>query len=125
MKFDKADTTFSKYIRYRDNWTCQRCHKRHPENSQGLHCSHYFGRAKEGTRYDPDNCDALCFGCHQEWGSNDKESYRNFKIKQLGINVFKLLEIKAFTYHKKDRKMSYIIAKLLLKNELSKYDKRI
>lgn len=122
MKLDKADVVFSQYIRLRDK-KCVRCGSRVEFNDKGLpvshQASHYFGRSKEGTRFDPQNVDTLCWGCHRIWGSDDKEAYRNFKIKQLGENGFKMLEVRAFTYCKKDRKMSYLIAKALW-NTISK-----
>lgn len=111
LKLDKADQVFSRYIRTRDGWTCQRCHRQHEEGSQGLHNSHYFGRARESTRFDPENCDALCYGCHQLWGSTDREAYRVFKIRQLGEKSFDRLTLRANTYQKKDRKLAYLIWK--------------
>ena len=116
MKLDKADIAFSRYIRLRDK-RCIRCNRRGrgKEGIEGLQCSHYFGRVNESVRFSPANCDTLCFGCHQEWGSNDREAYREFKIKQLGEEGFKLLQLEKNTYKKKDRKMAYIIAKELLK----------
>ena|SRR3990167_9602660 len=116
IKIDKADQLFSKYIRTRDNWTCQRCKKNYEDNPGGLHCSHYFGRAKESTRFDPENCDALCYGCHQYWGSTDREGYRNFKIIQLGDAYWKRLMLRANSFKKKDRKMEAIIWKKALES---------
>jgi len=115
IKRDPADIAFSKYIRTRDKWTCQRCGKQYPPNSQGLHCSHYFGRGKESTRFHPDNCDALCYGCHQVWGSRDREAYREFKVKQLGEAGFEALRLTSETLVKKDRKAALIYARELLK----------
>ena len=116
IKIDKADKAFSTYIRTRDKWTCQRCGtKYHEGHTKGLENSHFFGRARENTRFDPENCDALCTGCHFHWGAY-KEGYRAFKIKQLGEKGFQLLTLRASIYKKKDRKMSYLIAKQLLKD---------
>lgn len=116
IKLDKADSAFSEYIRRRDG-RCMRCNRvgEGEKRINGLQCSHYFGRSRESTRFDTENCDALCFGCHQYWGSTNKEDYRNFKIKQLSEQGFKLLEIRANQYCKKDRKLSLICAKELLK----------
>ena len=69
IKRTKWDVMFSNYIRYRDNWTCQRCKKQYIEKSQGLHCSHFYGRRSWATRIEPCNAMALCFGCHQHVGS--------------------------------------------------------
>ena len=119
IKIDPADKKFSAYIRVRDDWTCQRCHKQYVRGEAGIQNSHFWGRGKETTRFDPDNCDALCFGCHQHFHSNPKE-YHDWKLKQLGEEKFKLLEIKARTHGKKDRKLALIIATKLLQEELDK-----
>lgn len=116
IKLDKADIAFSEYIRSRDKWTCQRCGKRYIPPTQALHCSHYFGRGKESTRFDPENADALCYGCHVQWGGTDREAYRQFKINQLGQDGFDRLTIRANTYKKKDRKMALIMARELLRS---------
>ena len=118
IRIDKADTIFSQYIRLRDK-KCVRCGSE-VRMKKGLPvshaCSHYWGRGKEGTRFEPDNCDTLCFGCHERWGHGDeRDDYRAFKIKQLGEKRFKSLMIQAYQYKKKDRKMSLMIAKELLK----------
>ena len=114
IKICPADKAFSRYIRTRDEWSCQRCGKSYVEGSQGLHCSHYFGRGKESTRHDPENCDALCFGCHKVWGSDDREAYRDFKINQLSEEGFENLRIRANMLHKKDRKAALLIARKLM-----------
>tara|TARA_R100000750_G_scaffold1352_1_gene1338 strand:+ start:477 stop:851 length:375 start_codon:yes stop_codon:yes gene_type:complete len=95
LKINKWDSIFSKIIRTRDKWSCVRCGKKFTNPTSGLHNSHYFGRSKYSTRFDDDNCDALCYGCHQYWGSTDREGYRAFKIKQLGENRFNALQVRA------------------------------
>lgn len=117
IKRDHADEYFSQYIRLRDR-KCMRCYSPVQFNPKGLPISHtnshYFGRAREGTRFETDNCICLCLGCHQHWGSADKEGYRNFMINWLGQSRFDTLTIQAATYCKKDRAMSLIIVKQLL-----------
>jgi 5-methylcytosine-specific restriction endonuclease McrA len=73
IKRTKWDVVFSDFIRYRDGWTCQRCGKKYTEKSQGLHCSHFYGRRSWATRIEPANAMALCFGCHQHVGSFPKD----------------------------------------------------
>jgi hypothetical protein len=118
MKIDKADQTFSAYIRERDNWTCQRCKTKYEPGSQGLHCSHFFGRRNESTRFEPSNATAICFGCHQYFDETNRMDYMRFKMKQLGEKRFKWLEIQVNTYHKKDRAMSLLQSRLLLRDLL-------
>jgi hypothetical protein len=118
IKLDKADIVFSKYIRLRDR-KCVRCGSPVRFNEKGdpasHQASHYFGRGRENTRYDPENVDCVCMGCHRIWGSDDKEGYRRFKIEQLGQKGFELLALRASTYRKKDRKMALLISEFLLK----------
>jgi hypothetical protein len=114
IKIDRADTLFSWYIRERDGWRCVCCDTQYRRKEQGLQNSHYWSRGNEGTRFDPDNCDALCFGCHRKWGGDDREKYKEFKLGQLGEERYKVLDIKAHSYSKKDRKMALIVAKAQL-----------
>ncbi|MBU2061731.1 MAG: recombination protein NinG [Bacteroidetes bacterium] len=118
IKIDKADKIFSQYIRTRDR-KCMRCSSPVKFNDAGMPISHqnshYFGRGKESTRFDQENCDTLCHGCHRIWGSDDREAYRVFKIKQLGENGFNALVLRANKTVKKDRKLSLIIVTELLK----------
>ena len=81
IKRTKWDVVFSNYIRYRDDWTCQRCHKKYPEKSQGLHCSHFYGRRSWATRLEPANAMALCFGCHQHVGSFPKDHVELWELR--------------------------------------------
>ena len=106
---------FSKYIRSRDNYTCQRCGKVHPGGGRGLHCSHYWGRGRENTRFDPEDCIALCYGCHRIWGGDERSDYTAFMRRKLGDTGYDLLDIRAHTYKKRDDKLDEIIIKELLK----------
>jgi len=117
IKIDAADKAFSEYIRLRDG-ECVRCHKLGAGDKGiiGLQASHYFGRGAESTRFDPNNVDSLCWPCHIKWGSEQREEYREFKVRQLGKNGFKMLTLASNLFAKKDRKMSLIRVKLLLKD---------
>ena len=78
------DSEFSKWIKARDNYTCQRCRREHATNSCGLHNSHYIGRSNRTVRWDPENCDAMCNGCHGWMEARKPTDYRDWKIAQLG-----------------------------------------
>jgi len=95
IRITKADEKFSKYIRTRDGWICQRCGRRYTPPTNGLQCSHFWGRANKCTRFDPENCDALCYGCHSLWEGNKQGDYRDFKIRQLGKKGYEALEKRA------------------------------
>jgi hypothetical protein len=72
IRIDKRDTIFSKIIRLRAKWNCERCGRYFPFGN-GLQCSHFFSRRHQSTRYDPDNAAAHCFACHMRLGSNPIE----------------------------------------------------
>ena len=123
MKLRKTDTMFSQYIRQRDGWRCVACDlekeggsKDYSENKRGLECSHYWGRGRENTRFDPEDCIALCTYHHRySWGHGDgRDRYTEFMKKRLGKN-FDLLRVRAHTYKKRDDKLDEIIIRELLK----------
>lgn len=94
MKRDTRDRAFSKEVRTRDGFTCQRCFTVYPENSKGLHCAHMFGRGKQNTRFDPENACALCYGCHR-WLDTHPDLKRAFFIERLGAERFAALELRS------------------------------
>lgn len=95
MKRSKWDKVFSDAVRTRDKWVCQRCGKYYPIGKrQGLHCSHFYGRAKYSTRFDFDNAESLCYGCHQHLGSHP-EKHRQHKIKKIGKKKFYRLTLRS------------------------------
>ena len=104
IKRDRADHWFSLYIRTRDGWTCQYCYKSFPVGAGNLHNSHFFTRETENTRFDEENCDAMC-SYHHEYLGKHHETYRNWKIKQLGEKRFELLVLRSNLRCKKDRKL--------------------
>lgn len=90
IKIDKQDALFSKLIRERDG-KCVFCGK-----SDGkLENSHFWGRGNKATRFDPQNCDTLCFHCHMLHEGNKQGFYRDWKIKQLGEKEYDKLERRA------------------------------
>ena len=97
IKIRKADSVYSKWLRA-EIGKCERCGSR-----RSLQVSHFFGRANEAVRYFRDNTDCLCSGCHQYFTSNPLE-YVEFKKKQLGKQRFKMLQVAANTYQKRDDK---------------------
>lgn len=59
------------------------------------------------VRFDEQNCDTLCHGCHRYWEKEDREGYRAFKIKQLGQAAYDRLDYRA---HKGPAPDSYMVA---------------
>jgi len=101
-------SVFSQYIRTRDGWRCKRCHKHYEPPTSALHASHFQGRGKEGTRFEPLNVDALCYGCHQYFTSQPGEHYR-WQVEQKGQDIVDRLIVQSNTYKKKDRALERII----------------
>lgn len=118
VKRDLADDWFSKYIRKRDG-ECLRCGSpvRFNENGDPIshHASHFYGRRKESTRFDPLNVDTHCHGCHRFFTANPAE-FHEWKRGQLGQEEFDKLMLRSNTYQKKDREAQ----KLLWKQEYKK-----
>lgn len=114
-KIDPADRAFSLYIRTRDNWTCQRCGKQYTPPTSALHCSHFMGRGKEATRFEPRNADALCYGCHQYFTSHPAEHY-DWQVWKKGEKTVKALQVQAHSYKKKDRATEKFIWEVALED---------
>lgn len=69
----KADKEFSLFIRSRDG----KC--LHPKGHEGcslLQNSHFIGRANKNVRFDPENCDSICW-------------FHHYKSKDLGFEYQK------------------------------------
>lgn len=94
-KLFPADNSFSDLIRSRDGWSCHRCSMYYEPPTRALHCSHFYSRGKWGTRFDEDNCIALCYGCHRYMDKHIGE-YEEYKIHQLGQQRFDALTVRAW-----------------------------
>lgn len=115
IKIRQSDKLFSEYIRTRDNWTCQRCGKQYQPPTQALHCSHFMGRGKENTRFDPLNCDALCYGCHQYFTSHPAEHYQ-WQVERKGQKLVDALVLRSNTYKKRQDKDECLIWREAIKD---------
>ena len=124
MKRSKWDKVFSDAVRTRDKWSCQRCNKYYPSGKrQGLHCSHFYGRAKYSPRFDFDNAEALCYGCHQYLGSHPEE-HRKHKMIKIGKSTFQKLTLRSNNRASKKDLLSNWHYKYL-KDKLRKYEKEV
>lgn len=104
IKILKEDSDFSRLIRKRDG-KCVRCNSKVAFNDDGHpithQASHFWSRGHWATRFDPENVDTLCFGCHQLWGGDLRDEYKDFKMKQLGEERYIKLQQKANIYANK------------------------
>lgn len=89
IKLDKNDVLFSKMIRERDG-KCVFCGKKPDEGK--LENSHFWGRGDKINRFNPKNCDTLCFYCHFMNEGNKQGFYRTWKLAQLGEETYKEME---------------------------------
>ena len=110
IKRDKADDVFSQYIRLRDK-KCMRCGSPVKFNDKGMpvshQASHFVGRRKEATRFDEENVDTLCGGCHMYFTAQPAEHYQ-WQVKRKGQKVVDGLVLRSNQYQKKDRQMAYL-----------------
>ena len=103
IKLRATDTYFSKALRKKRDYTCEKCKRFYPDG-KGLQVSHFYGRRNENVRFDEENCDILCFACHQNFEENPND-YRDYKFKRLGKVKFDALKLRANFYCKKDDKL--------------------
>lgn len=115
IKIDPADKAFSLYIRTRDKWTCQRCGTQYTPPTSALHCSHFMGRGKEGTRFEPSNADSLCYGCHRYFTAQPA-LHNQWQVERKGQATVDRLILQSNTYKKKNRKDEKLIWDLALKD---------
>lgn len=126
VKLRKTDRMFTKYIRQRDDYTCQNpnCRRVYPQDDcRNLVVSHLWGRGRENTRFDDDNCIALCHcNCHRYLGHGEgRREYEAFMIERLGGTGYDLLMVRAHTSKGRDDKMDeFIIRKKMEALEQSK-----
>ena len=126
IKIDPADKVFSIFIRLRDK-KCKRCGRPGVMSADnlpilGLENSHFYSRGAESVRFDPENCDAMCAGCHRYFGSNPAD-YAAWKLRKLGQQGYDLLAIRKHnTSGRRDRKMALIVSRVLLKEEKERFE---
>ena len=128
VKRDSLDELFSEFIRKRAIKRvggCERCltSKYDKQKEDGkifpawrqLQCSHYHKRRKQSTRFDEDNCNGFCFGCHQYFEEN-RDEYTEWMIAQLGEDKFNMLQARMRnTWPKPDRELIGIYLKEKIK----------
>ena len=78
---DKAEALAKKYIKIRDNYTCQKCGK--VVSGTNCHASHVKSKGTyPRLRCDVENIKVLCYRCHRHWWHIDvTEATEWFKEK--------------------------------------------
>ena len=90
INISAADRNFSRCIREANDWTCEYSGKQFERGSQGLHCSHLFGRRAYAVRFDPSNAFAHSFWAHQHLGANPVE-FADWAEERLGAGMIQIL----------------------------------
>lgn len=127
IKLRPSDKLFSQYIRLRDR-RCMRCGSAVQFNAAGMpishQASHFQGRRKESTRFDPENVDTMCGACHQYLGANPYEHVA-WQMKTKGRTIVEAVVLRSNGYKKRDDKMECIIWRTAIKDltEKRKRDK--
>lgn len=81
---EKLDDIFSRFVRERDGWQCQRCRRFYRHAPGGLDCAHIFTRSRHNTRWLSKNAIALCKGCHKFWAHKYPDQFRDWNIERMG-----------------------------------------
>lgn len=95
MKRTAADIRWSKAVRERDDYICQRCGKQYDRSSFGIHAAHIFSRGIMRTRHDIDNGITLDYGCHRVFDAMSKEDRESFARSILGDEKYEALRVRA------------------------------
>ncbi len=98
MKLDPLDTLFSQYVKLKAGGKCEYCGK--TPSPQGYHNHHgVVGRRYLNTRWEEDNCAALCMACHN-FLADFPSINSDFFIGRIGTKRMEEIEIMARTYRK-------------------------
>lgn len=106
IRIDAADKAFSQWVRLRDG-KCLRCGSSVRLNDKGMpvthQASHFQGRGKEATRFDPENVITLDTGCHMYFTAHPAEHYM-WQVDRMGQKAVDALVLRSNMYVRKDRK---------------------
>ena len=94
MKRTAEDAKWSRMIRERAGFRCEKCGHWHAENSRGLHAAHIFSRRINRTRHDLANGVALCTACHFDAHAHPLD-FHAWARKKIGARKYDALELRA------------------------------
>ncbi len=107
VKLRKSDRLYTRLIRIKYDFTCQKCGRKYDEDGSlyNLGVSHYFSRKRESVRFDDKNTTLLCnLPCHRMWETEKRGEYLEYMLERLGTKGMEKLELKSNTYKKRDDK---------------------
>jgi hypothetical protein len=102
VKRDKLDILFSKLIRERSDYSCDRCHLNFRHETHGLQCSHFVTRGHHTLRWEPLNAAAHCISCHFKLGA-DPVLFAEWICEYLGHEKYEALKLKKQTLIKRSK----------------------
>ena len=109
IKVDRLDNLWSRIIKERDGWRCQRCGGYYPHGGKGIQAAHIVSRRHANTRHELMNGVCLDTGCHLFFHAHPFE-FVEFAKKRLGTKKYEELRKKSLSTGKPDREV--ILAKL-------------
>ena len=115
IKRRQSDILYSKYLRKKRNYICEKCGRYFPEGI-GLQVSHFYTRKYESVRFDEENTDILCFTDHMFFEQNPAH-YAEWKQKRMTKRAYKTLMVRAHTLKKKDDKLIVLFLKQQMKKQ--------
>ena len=122
VKIKPADEIFSLYIRCRDGWKCKRCGRYDEPPSRIITNSHFWNRGNSCTRFDEENCIALCLGCHTLWESEKQSAYMDYMLNWLGQKGYDDLKVRAHLTCKRSDEESKALLVYTMKLKKEYYD---
>ncbi len=120
MKIDPLDKLFADFVKLKAGGLCEFCGN--PPKSKWGYQNHHgvVHRRYLNTRWEEDNCAAVCLGCHNHLGDFPNTNVEFFK-KRIGTKRYEELEIIARTQRKMDKTRKDEI-KLYLKAKIKEYE---
>ena len=76
MKILAADKYFSRCVREAHEWTCEKCGK-----VGRMEASHVYSRRHRTIRWNAQNVNCLCNGCHRKWHESPIAAFVWFENK--------------------------------------------
>jgi len=99
IKITKYDRLLRSYLKLKRSVNgilcCSRCGGSYTlDDCQGLHISHFFGRANWTVRLDENNVDFHCHGCHAYFTANPHH-HTEWKMDKMGETAYNQLVYRA------------------------------
>lgn len=88
------DKQFAILVMTKAHWTCALCARDLSANHEDLHCRHFWSHWNIGTRFDLENCDALCLGCLY-YLAHDRRAFEFWKLGQLGRERYDAMRLRS------------------------------